>query len=88
MSVRLPCRLRINFYMNLRLTALLALAISAPLVGACTTTTTTARTDRKDVEITTEKRSYSQAELLKRGRQTVGESLAAEDASITLSHGR
>ncbi|MDQ6655111.1 MAG: hypothetical protein M3Y80_04780 [Verrucomicrobiota bacterium] len=76
--------------MNLRPTVLLALAISAPLIAGCTTTTTTTAqtTKRKDVELTTEKRSYSQAELQKRGRQTVGESLAAEDASISVSHGR
>ena len=66
-----------------------ALAAVAFLSG-CTTTTQTASTEgqRPDVEITSEQRSYSQRELQKRGRQTVGESLAAQDASVRVSGGR
>ena len=68
-----------------------ALATTAFLSGCTTTTSTqTASTEqgRPDVEITSEGRSYSQRELQKRGRQTVGDSLSAQDASVRVSGGR
>jgi hypothetical protein len=62
----------------------LAAIATATLITSCTTTTTTTRTaERKDVELTPEKRTYSANELQKRGRQTPGEALAAQDASVT-----
>ena len=67
-----------------------ALATTAFLSG-CTTTTSTQTASaegRPDVEITSEGRSYSQRELQKRGRQTVGDSLSAQDASVRVSGGR
>ncbi len=76
--------------MKLRLSALIALALSSSFLAGCTTTsTTTARTttERKDVELTTEKKSYSARELDKRGRQNPGENLAAEDPSVYISPG-
>jgi uncharacterized lipoprotein YajG len=71
------------------LPSICALAAAA-FLGGCTTpaTTTTASNERQDVEITSEKRSYSQKELQKRGRQTVGDSLQAQDASVRVSGSR
>ena len=72
-------------------TTLLPLVAAAALTGGCTTTqTTTASTQeqRRDVEVTTEKRSYSQKELQKRGRQNVGEALEAQDASVRIDGAR
>ena len=66
--------------------ALLTLSAVALSFAGCTTTTrTTAQQERRDVEITSEKRSYSQAELQKRGRSNVGEALEAQDASVYIS---
>ena len=76
----------------MKITSLLfacALATTA-FLGGCTTpsTQTTSTQERPDVEITSEKRSYSQKELQKRGRQNVGEALEAQDASVRISGGR
>ncbi len=71
--------------MKLRLPTLLSLSLT-PLfvIGCATTTTTTADNQRKDVEITSEKRSYSKRELEKRGRFSVADSLEAQDASVRI----
>ena len=62
---------------------LLALGLSA--LASCTTSQPVARST--DVDISTPgRRSYSQAELQKRGRPTVGEALEAQDASVQVSH--
>jgi hypothetical protein len=59
---------------------------AAAVLSSCTTTTTTAQTDKRPgVEITSEKRSYTQQELQKRGRPTVAGALEAQDASVYVS---
>ncbi|MGI8820459.1 MAG: hypothetical protein ACR2ID_06300 [Chthoniobacterales bacterium] len=75
--------------MNLRLIALIALSLTSSFLLGCANPTTTTRTttERKDVELTTEKKSYSARELEKRGRQNPGENLAAEDPSVYISSG-
>ena len=73
--------------MNTKILALALLASGSALLSSCTTTTTTtAQTgQRPDVEITSEKRSYSQRELMKRGGPGTAESLQAQDASVYIS---
>ncbi|MEP6956313.1 MAG: hypothetical protein ABI883_05760 [Chthoniobacterales bacterium] len=73
--------------MKTRLLSLLCLSLASGFIVGCTTTeTTTAQTTkRQDVEITSEKRSYSQAELQKRGQPELGGALSAQDASIRVS---
>ena len=73
--------------MKTNILAFLSISAAAfSLVGCTTQSTMTAqREGRPDVEITSEKRSYSQAELQKRGRPTLGEALAAQDASVQIS---
>ena len=60
-------------------------AFAGAVLPGCTTTSTTDTRSTKPV-YTTEKKVYSKEELDKRGRQTPGEALAAEDPSITISH--
>ncbi len=69
----------------MKTTLIITLVCAAGLsfLTGCTTTTTTAQTDSTKPLITSEKRVYSKGELDKRGRQTPGEDLAAQDASIT-----
>jgi hypothetical protein len=76
--------------MKTNILALLSLCLSAFAFASCTTsTTTTASRDRSaDVVITDEKRSYSQAELKRRGQPTVGGALEAQDASVRVSGAR
>ena len=65
---------------------LVILALGATSFIGCTTTTQTTST-RPGYDQTT-KKIYTKEELDKRGRQSVGESLAAQDEQITLTHGR
>ena len=78
--------------MKTHILQLLSLCLTAAAFSSCTTTTTTtASADpnaRPDVEITSEKRSYSQAELKRRGHPTVGGALEAQDASVRVSGSR
>lgn len=53
------------------------------LAGCTSTSTTTVATDSTKPVYTTEKKVYPKEELDKRGRQTPGEALAAQDPSIT-----
>jgi hypothetical protein len=70
-----------------RITSIALIAMVAAAFPACTTSTTTATNPNSTKPIyTTEKRVYSKEELDKRGRQTPGEALAAQDPSITVSH--
>jgi hypothetical protein len=59
---------------------------AAAVLSSCTTTDTTAQSDKRpDVEITTEKRSYSAEELKKRrGGTDIADSLEAQDASVRI----
>jgi hypothetical protein len=59
---------------------------AAAVLSSCTTTTTTAQSDKRpDVEMTTEKRSYSAEELRKRrGGTDIADSLEAQDASVRI----
>ncbi len=66
---------------------LLALtAFAAVVFPGCTQTPATTDSRSTKPVYTTEKKVYSKEELDKRGRQTPGEALAAEDPSITISH--
>ena len=69
------------------LIGLFALAAFLPGCTTTTTTTTAVPEGRPDVEITSEKRSYSQRELQKRGQPTVGGALEAQDPSVYISRG-
>ena len=64
---------------------LMCLMGASALLSGCTTTTTAQTNQRPDVEITGERNSYSQRELMKRGQPTTAEALAAQDASVYLS---
>lgn len=69
--------------MRTKLVPIAVLAIATVSFVGCTTSTPTAsNTPAYDQ---TQKRVYTKEELDKRGRQTPGEALAAQDASITLS---
>jgi hypothetical protein len=63
-----------------------AFGAAAVLSSCTTTTTTTAQSDKRpDVEMTTEKRSYSAEELRKRrGGTDIADSLEAQDASVRI----
>ena len=61
--------------------AILALAVAT--FAGCTTSTQTTRADYDQ----TTKKVYAKEELDKRGRQTVADSLAAQDEQITITHG-
>jgi len=61
--------------------AILALAVVS--FAGCATSTQTAT--RSDYDQTT-KKVYAKEELDKRGRQTVADSLAAQDEQITITH--
>jgi hypothetical protein len=67
---------------------LLCTISAATFLASCTTTTTTttAQSDKRpDVEMTTEKRSYSAEELKKRrGGTDIADSLEAQDASVRI----
>ena len=71
--------------MKTKFIALPLLGLGAILLSGCTTGTPTASTRPT---LTTEKKVYSKAELDKRGRQTPGEALAAQDEQVTISQGR
>ncbi|MDQ6860056.1 MAG: hypothetical protein M3032_02730 [Verrucomicrobiota bacterium] len=61
----------------------LVAAAGMSFLAGCTTTTTTAQNDPTKPVYTTEKKVYPKEELDKRGRQTPGEDLAAQDPEIT-----
>ncbi|MGZ4965685.1 MAG: hypothetical protein ACXWFY_09140 [Chthoniobacterales bacterium] len=63
-------------------TMAMAALVTIVLSGCTTTSTTTASNSTKPLN-TTEKKVYSKEELDKRGRQTPGEALAAQDEEIT-----
>jgi outer membrane receptor protein involved in Fe transport len=66
------------------LISLTVAALALASLTSCTTTTPTTATDTSTRPVyTTEKKSYPKEELDKRGRQTPGEALAAQDPSIT-----
>jgi len=70
--------------MRTNLLSLCLAAVALVTFAGCTTTSTTTASDTSTRPVyTTEKRSYPKEELDKRGRQTPGESLAAQDPSIT-----
>jgi hypothetical protein len=68
--------------------ALLLLPVCASFLASCETSSTTAantQQTRPGVELTSEKKSYTQEELRKRGRPTVGGALEAQDPSIQVT---
>ncbi|MDQ6912291.1 MAG: hypothetical protein M3119_04600 [Verrucomicrobiota bacterium] len=70
-----------NAFMFLALTA-----FAVAMLPGCTTTTATTDSRSTKPVYTTEKKVYSKEELDKRGRQTPGEALAAQDEEISITH--
>ncbi len=76
---------RDTIYCAMKTTLIMTLAgvMGLSFLAGCTTSTTVAAHDPTKPTYTTEKKVYPKEELDKRGRQNVGEALAAQDPSIT-----
>ncbi len=75
--------------MKTKLIVLPLLALGLILVSGCTTAQPTASTPPNDPRqgASIDKRSYTQAELQKRGGPTLADSLEKQDASVRISGG-
>lgn len=73
--------------MKTKLTALPVFALGAALITSCTTAQPTANAPANDSRqaASSDRRSYTQEELQKRGRPTLGGALEAQDTTVQIT---